>query len=95
MKRKSNSPRRRYDSEFKANILRMHEDGRSVSSLSQSFGISEQVIYRWRRESNDLNAGSSKEELKELKLLRKQVQDLRIERDILKKALGIFSRTDS
>lgn len=95
MKRNQNSTRRRYDSEFKANILKMHEDGRSVSSLATSFGISEQLIYRWRRDSNKLKLGSSSEDLAELKLLRKQVKELQIERDILKKALGIFSRADS
>jgi len=94
MKRNQKTSRRRYDSDFKANILKMHEDGRSVSSLAVSFGISEQLIYRWRRDANKLESGSSTEDLEELRLLRKQVKDLQTERDILKKALGIFSRAD-
>ena len=52
MKRESKSKKRRqYDTEFKADLLRMHEQGRSVSSLSESFGINraanrENLIYR-------------------------------------------------
>lgn len=95
MKRNQKTSRRRYDSEFKVNILKMHADGRSVSSLAVSFGISEQLIYRWRRDANKLKSGSCSEDLEELKLLRKQVKELQTERDILKKALGIFSRADS
>ena len=44
--------RRSYDADFKANILKMNADGRSVSSLSESFGINENLIYRWKRQSS-------------------------------------------
>lgn len=86
--------RRRYDAEFKANILKMHADGRSVPSLSEAFGVNENLIYRWRKDAN--KAGHSKDEgyLEEVVQLRKQLKDVETERDILKKALGIFSRTN-
>ena len=84
--------RRRYDSSFKSNILQLHKDGRSIGSLALSFGISEQLLYRWRRESKKETSNSLGVEIEEVKLLRKQVKDLEIEREILKKALGIFSR---
>ena len=69
-------------------------DGRSVSSLALSFGVSEQLIYRWRRDSKKDKDRPAINEIEEVKLLRKQVKDLEIERDILKKALGIFSRSN-
>lgn len=47
MKReKKRKKRRQYDASFKSDLLKMHEDGRSVSSLAESFGISENLIYR-------------------------------------------------
>jgi len=92
MKRKESNKRRRYDSEFKANILKMNSDGRSVSSLASSFGINEQLIYRWRSEANKSNDTADSKDLEEVKRLRKEVKELETERDILKKALGIFSR---
>lgn len=84
--------RRSYDASFKANILKMNAEGRSVSSLSESFGINENLIYRWKRKainpSSELESSVSKEIL-ELKAANRQLKE---ERDILKKALSIFSR---
>ena len=93
MKEEKTKKRRRYDSAFKSNILELHKDGRSIGSLALSFGISEQLLYRWRRESKKETSNSLGVEIEEVKLLRKQVKDLEIEREILKKALGIFSRS--
>lgn len=92
MKKKETKKRRRYDAEFKSNILKMNGDGRSVSSLASSFGISEQLIYRWRSGENKVNNLTGSKEIEEIKRLGKQVKELETERDILKKALGIFSR---
>lgn len=92
MKDKKLRRRRRYDAEFKANILKMNRDGRSVPSLSESFGINENLIYRWRKEADKAGAPAGNDHLGELKQLRKQLKEVETERDILKKALGIFSR---
>ncbi len=92
MEKKESNKRRRYDAEFKLNILKMNVDGRSVPSLASSFGINEQLIYRWRSEANKTNNATDSKDLEEVKRLRKQVKELGAERDILKKALGIFSR---
>jgi len=57
------------------------------------------VIRRWKREF-EANSGNftkrkelSKEE-KELRALRKELRDVTMERDILKKAVSIFSKSD-
>lgn len=89
---KATRKRRSYDAEFKANILKMHSDGRSVPSLSEAFGVNENLIYRWRNEANKATPSTSGGHLEELKQLRKQLREVETERDILKKALGIFSR---
>ena len=93
MKRESvTKKRRRYDAEFKKNVLKMIEDGRSVSSISESFGISEGLLYRWKSNKKKQNNSDKKDEKEEIKLLRKRLKEVEMERDILKKALSIFSR---
>jgi transposase len=93
MKRESKRKKRRqYDAEFKSNILKMNEDGRSVSSLAESFGINETLIYRWKSLAKDSFEHTDRSVVEENKRLRSELQEARQERDILKKALSIFSR---
>ena len=84
--------RRRYDAEFKKNILKMIEDGRSITSLSQSFGVSEGLLYRWKSDAKKRKGTARDDEKDEVKQLRKRLKEVELERDILKKALSIFSR---
>ena len=50
------------------------------------------MIYRWKKESKKIESFSHSSESIEIKVLRKQLKEVEQERDILKKALGIFSR---
>ena len=95
MSEKKQSKRRRYDAEFKANALKLLEDGRSVSSVASSLGINENMLYNWRSKSKKqkLKEASGEASLEvELKRLKKRLKEVEVERDILKKALSIFSR---
>lgn len=93
MKRENQRKKRRsYDAEFKANILKLHEGGRSVRSLAESFGINANLIYRWKSEASTASECTDRSVLEENKQLRKELQETQQERDILKKALGILSR---
>lgn len=95
MSGKKQSKRRRYDAEFKANALKLLEDGRSVSSVASSLGINENMLYNWRSKSKKQKIKSASGETSleaELKALKKRLKEVEIERDILKKALSIFSR---
>jgi transposase len=84
---------RRYDAEFKSSALRLVEGGRSVPSVADSLGIDKSLLYTWRREAEPIPA-EAEAELSENDRLRKRVLELEQERDILKKALAIFSRRD-
>lgn len=87
---------RRYDAEFKENALSLLSDGRSVSSVASSLGISENLLYTWRSKSKKARivSGSKEADLEEeLKGLKKKLKEVEQERDILKKALSIFSRS--
>ena len=85
--------RRKYDEGFKTEALRMVNGGRSIPDVARSLGISENILYKWRSEQKN---GYSPEESSrdvELEQLRKQLRQVEMERDILKKALAIFGRT--
>lgn len=93
-KKRTNKPRRQYDSDFKKSAIHLVLNGQSVPTVSQSLGIGESLLYKWRAEVTqvDSNKDSQSPISQENEMLRKQVKQLEIERDILKKALGIFSR---
>ena len=87
--KKEKQKNRRYDSSFKKQALALVRDGRKVSSVAKSLGISTGVLYSWQKQSK-LQESIQPEE--ELKILRKRLREVEQERDILKKALSIFSR---
>lgn len=86
--------RRKYDSAFKAEVLRMVDSGQSVAYTAEALGISEALIYGWKnknkmgKEKSVQQSGLSVENQQ----LKERVRQLEAERDILKKALSIFSR---
>ena len=93
----SKKRQRKYDADFKKEVLKMIETGRSVPDISKSLGIGSNLIYSWakrsRASSGDAKFTGSVLTLDEEKLtMHKRIKELEMERDILKKALGIFSR---
>jgi len=88
--------------EFRREAVRMLESsGKSVPELARELGIGEKSLYRWRKQygtstrtspvaspSRDIAALEA-----ELKQLRRENEDLLQQRDILKKALSIFSQS--
>lgn len=85
---KSTSYRRKYDEEFKQNALKMIEQGQSVRSVSQALGVAEGQLHKWKRDARAHVAPGEQEVL----ALRARLKQVEMERDILKKALSIFSR---
>lgn len=94
--KKPKENRRRYDADFKNEVLKMVESGRPVPEIAQSLGIGNNLIYYWVKRAKKGNAAQkAKPELvfdEEKLALQKRVRELEMEREILKKALGIFSR---
>jgi transposase len=84
--------RRKYDEDFKSSAIKMVEEGRSVSDVSRALGITENMLYRWKSTAGK-TTGTAGETQTELERLRRQLRQVEQERDILKKALSIFSRT--
>jgi transposase len=87
--------RRKFSKEFKKDVLNMLKTGdKKVPELSKELGISEQVIYRWHKRNDGFSEEEEKvgDQEKELRELRKRLADVTEERDILKKAVSIFSK---
>ena len=80
--------RRKYDDEFKQQALAMVRNGQSVRSVANALGISENLIHQWKRAAR---ANQSAADV-EVEQLRRQLKQVEMERDILKKALAVFSR---
>ena len=81
-------PRRKYDDEFKRQALQMIANGQAVRSVAQSLGIGENLLHKWKQATR---ASASPDE-REVSELRARLRQVEMERDILKKALSIFSR---
>ncbi len=97
----SQKSRRKYDACFKQEVIGMIASGRSVPDIARSLGIGENIIYRWRKEAlgspqtaaaTPQSNPSSQVSLSEHLALQKRLREVEMERDILKKAVGIFSR---
>ena len=98
-KNTKSASRRKYDQDFKTEALRMIANGRSVLQVAQALGVGENLLYRWR--SQQESSGTKGKEKADSPLaienerLRHQVRQIEEEREILKKALAIFSRQTS
>jgi len=91
--------KQKYDNDFKVMLVELLQSGRRAKELSSEYDINDLVIRRLKREYVAKSGNFSKkrevssEEL-ELKLLKKELREVRMERDILKKAVSIFSKSD-
>lgn len=90
--------RRQFSREFKLEAVRLIVDeGRSISQVARDLGLRDTVLGRWKKEfeSNPEEAfpgtGRMPPAEEELCRLRRENERLRMERDILKKAVAIFS----
>jgi transposase len=89
--------RKQYSAEFKREAVRLVTDkGLSLAQAARDLGINDNLLGRWKKqlESNGEQAfpGQGQPRDEELARLRREVEVLRQERDILKKAVGIFSQ---
>lgn len=86
--------RRKYDADFKSEVLKMLASGQTAAYVANALGVSENLIYRWKS-VNQLGkkavVGQSELSL-ENEQLKDRVRQLETEREILRKALSIFSR---
>ena len=95
--------RRKYTKEEKLEIVKLSlEEEQTVQSLADRFDISANAIYNWRCKYFKYNESAfpghgnklMTEEQKVIAELKKELREAQLERDILKKAVSIFSKND-
>jgi transposase len=92
------SKRRTYSREFKLEALRLWQTTeKSAREVEEDLGITRGLLYKWKRkfkaegEKAFPGKGNLSEDEEELRRLRRENEILRQERDILKKAVAIFT----
>jgi len=90
--------RRTYDQEFKKEAVRLVlEEGYSAAEVERNLGIGINIVSRWVRESEQdpehafPGKGRLKPPEEEIRDLQRELARVKRERDILKKAVAIFS----
>jgi len=95
-------PRKKYDREFKRKAVELSFARGNAKEIAEELDIRPELLYRWRKEyqryDNNSFPGKGKPKMtdseREIARLKKELRDAQMERDILKKAVSIFSRSD-
>lgn len=93
--------RKSYDTAFKKQAVELAKERKNKSELARELGITVTLLYKWCKESEEFGEASfpgngnlkltpDQERIKELE---KQLAASQLEHEILKKAIGIFSKT--
>jgi len=95
--------RKKYDKEFKTMVVNLCLSGRQSKEVALEMDLDRSMVQRWVREYNTYNDNSFKgngnavmtSEQEEIAHLKAELHRAQTERDILKKAVSIFSKSDS
>ena len=93
--------RKTYDTAFKTKAVELSNERSNITELARELGIRVSMLYKWRKEYEKFGIGSfpgkgilkQTPEQKIISELEAKLKDAELERDILKKAIGIFSKS--
>jgi len=88
-----------YSKEFKIKAVELSNQQGSLITVCEELNVSRDNLKRWKKEYKDGRFNQSgvkakSAESEEISRLKKELNDIRMERDILKKAVSIFSKND-
>lgn len=93
--------RRMHSPEFKAGAVKLVRDSsRTITEIARELDISPSLLGRWVRQA-EIDEGNGPEgalttsEKEELQRLRREVKELRMEKEVLKKAAAFFAKENS
>ncbi len=93
--------RRRFTDEFKAGAVALVlKEGKSVTGVAKELDLTASSLSRWVEQARadaetSVRGTLTTEEKEELARLRKEVRELRLEREILKKAAAFFAKENA
>jgi transposase len=94
----SSTQLRKHSEEFKQEAVRLaQESGQPKAAIARDLNISISLLYSWiskydEAKSKGLTPAEHQAEKEELRKLKAEVKQLKLENDILKKAAGYFAR---
>lgn len=94
--------RRSYEKEFKLMAVELMNSGKNSYEVGELLEVAPDLIRRWKREYGRYNEGSFSgkgvpnmtPEEREIARLKKELADAKLDAEILKKAISIFSKKD-
>lgn len=94
--------RRKFTANFKLNAIKLGEEKRNVAQAARELGVKASLIHRWKREQQEFTHNSfpghgkvkMTDEQREIAELKKALGEAKMETEILKKAISIFSASD-
>jgi transposase len=94
---KTRRTRRSFTEDYKAGAIRLVlDEGKTVAAAARDLGLTESSLRNWveqaRANATMGTTGLTTAEREELTRLRKDVRELRMERDVLKKAAAFFAK---
>jgi transposase len=92
--------RRRFTPEFKAGAIRLVlDEGKTIGAVARELDLTPSALGSWvaraQADRTKGKTGLTSEERAELARLRKENRELRMERDILKKATAFFAKSQA
>jgi transposase len=93
--------RRKFTDEFKAETVRLiRETGRSITAVAREMDLTPSAVERWVKQAEIDEGGGpagalTTGEREELRRLRREILEVRMEREILKKAAAFFAKESS
>jgi transposase len=86
--------RMKYDREFREGAVRIVEEtGKPIAQVARDLGVNEGTLGNWvqrAREAREGRGEMSKDDYEELKRLRAENAELRMERDVLKRSVVLW-----
>ena len=93
----SRRPRRSFTDEFKAGAIRLVlDEGKTIPQVARDLDLTQSALRTWvdraRADRTKGKTGLTTAEREELAKLRKELREVRMERDILKQAAAFFAK---
>jgi transposase len=86
--------RKKYDREFREGAVRIvYETGKPIAAVARDLGVNEGTLGNWvarDREAREGTEGLSSGDIEELRRLRAENAELRMERDVLKRSVVLW-----
>lgn len=85
---------KKYDEDFKKMIVELYESHTTTGTeITREYGIGSSTLYKWVQLYGKIQTPDGEvTNNKEIKRLKKEINDLKIENEILKKAMAIFTQ---